>query len=86
MKKLLFTTALAITLSLGAKAQSGLTDAFFNDWENSSRISDPSIVGLMMPNTNIGDISNSPAPLGGGLLVLTALGGAYAVSRKRKNN
>jgi hypothetical protein len=61
-------------------------DAFFNDWENSSRISDPSIVGLMMPNTNIGNTSNSPAPLGGGLLVITALGGAYAVSRKRKNN
>jgi LPXTG-motif cell wall-anchored protein len=84
MKKILFTIALLLVISVGAMAQNN--DAFFNDWENSLRISDPSIVGLMMPNTNIGDISNSPAPLGGGLLVLTALGGAYAVSRKRKNN
>ena len=84
MKKILFTIALLLVMSVGAMAQNN--DAFFNDWENSLRISDPSIVGLMMPNTNIGDISNSPAPLGGGLLVLTALGGAYAVSRKRKNN
>lgn len=84
MKKILFTITLLLVLSVGAMAQNN--DAFFNDWENSSRISDPAIVGLMMPNTNIGDISNSPAPLGGGLLVLTALGGAYAVSRKRKNN
>lgn len=84
MKKILFTITLLLVLSVGAMAQNN--DAFFNDWENSLRISDPSIVGLMMPNTNIGDISNSPAPLGGGLLVLTALGGAYAVSRNRKNN
>ena len=84
MKKLLFTIALTIIMSVSAMAQNN--DAFFNNWARSSRDSDPSIVGLMMPNTNIGDISNSPAPLGGGLLVLTALGGAYAVSRKRKNN
>ena len=83
MKKILFTIALLLVMSVGAMAQNN--DAFFNDWENSSRISNPAI-GLLMPNTNIGDISNSPAPLGGGLLVLTALGGAYAVSRKRKNN
>ena len=83
MKKILFTIALLLVMSVGAMAQNN--DAFFNDWENSLRISDPAI-GLLMPNTNIGDISNSPAPLGGGLLVLTALGGAYAVSRKRKNN
>ena len=84
MKKILFTIALLLVMSVGVMAQNN--DAFFNDWENSLRISDPSIVGLMMPNTNIGNTSNSPAPLGGGLLVLTALGGAYAVSRKRKNN
>ncbi len=84
MKKILFTIALLLVMSVGAMAQNN--DAFFNDWENSLRISDPSIVGLMLPNTNIGNTSNSPAPLGGGLLVLTALGGAYAVSRKRKNN
>ena len=82
MKKILFTIALLLVMSVGAMAQNN--DAFFNDWENSSRISDP--VGLLMPNTIIGNTSNSPAPLGGGLLVLTALGGAYAVSRKRKNN
>ena len=84
MKKILFALALIVTLSLTAGAQK--SDAFVNDWENSSRISDPATVGLLMPNTIIGNTSNSPAPLGSGLLVLTALGGAYAVSRKRKNN
>ncbi|MBQ2187934.1 MAG: hypothetical protein II401_05190 [Bacteroidales bacterium] len=84
MKKLLFTIALTITMSVGAMAQNN--DAFFNNWESSSRDSDPSSVGLAMPNTNIGDTNNAPAPLGSGLLVLTALGGAYAVARKRKNN
>ena len=84
MKKILFTIALLLVMSVGAMAQNN--DAFFNDWETSSRISDPTTVGLLMPNTIIGNTSNSPAPLGGGLLVLTALGGAYAVSRKRKNN
>lgn len=84
MKKILFALALIVTLSLTAGAQN--SDAFVNDWENISRISDPGVFGLLMPNTIIGDTSNSPAPLGSGLLVLTALGGAYAVSRKRKNN
>ena len=84
MKKILFALALIVTLSLTAGAQ--ISDAFVNDWENYSRISDPGVFGLVMPNSIIGDISNSPAPLGSGLLVLTALGGAYAVSRKRKNN
>ena len=83
MKKILFALALIVTLSLTAGAQN--SDAFVNDWENISRISDPGVF-LLMPNTIIGDTSNSPAPLGSGLLVLTALGGAYAVSRKRKNN
>ena len=84
MKKILFTIALALIMSVGVMAQNN--DAFVNDWEKSSRISDPATVGLLMPNTIIGNTSNSPAPLGSGLLVLTALGGAYAVSRKRKNN
>jgi hypothetical protein len=83
MKKILFALALIVTLSLTAGAQN--SDAFVNDWENISRISDPGVF-LVMPNSIIGDTSNSPAPLGSGLLVLTALGGAYAVSRKRKNN
>ena len=83
MKKILFTIALLLVMSVGVMAQNN--DAFFNDWENSLRISDPAI-GLLMPNTNIGDISNSPAPLDGGLLVLTALGAGYTVAKRRKNN
>ena len=82
MKKILFAIALVFTMSFGVMAQKN--DAFINDWENSSRISDPGIAGLLMPNTNIGDISNSPAPLGSGLLVLTALGAGYMVAKRRK--
>ena len=83
MKKILFTIALIVTLSLTAGAQN--SDAFVNDWENISRISDPGVF-LLMPNTIIGDTSNSPAPLGSGLLVLTALGAGYTVAKRRKNN
>ena len=83
MKKILFALALIVTLSLTAGAQN--SDAFVNDWENISRISDPGAF-LLMPNTIIGDTSNSPAPLGSGLLVLTALGAGYTVAKRRKNN
>lgn len=84
MKKILFALALIVTLSLTAGAQ--YSDAFVNDWENISRISEPGVFSLLMPNTIIGDTSNSPAPLGSGLLVLTALGAGYTVAKRRKNN
>ena len=84
MKKILFSIALTITLGLTASAQSH-TDSFV-DWtdENSGRdfVDDWAIV---FPASHFTNTDQNGAPLGSGLLVLTALGAGYAVSTRRKN-
>ena len=80
MKKILLAIALVITMGFGAKAQFGITDAFFNDWDQ-SRALDFVLPGLPGMHGETGDVT---APLGSGLLVLTALGGAYAVARRKR--
>ena len=82
MKKILFVIALVITMGFGAKAQLGLTDAFFNDWAQSDLMRDMALVSLPGEHGLNTDVSG--APLGSGLLVLTALGTGYAVARRRK--
>ena len=82
MKKILFVIALVITMGFGAKAQIGLTDAFFNDWAQSDLMRDITLISLPDQHGLEGDVSG--APLGSGLLVLTALGAGYAVARRRK--
>ena len=82
MKKILLTIAIVI-LGFVANAQNGL-DAYTVDWGGNGvrEISNPLV--LTLPGTNIGDTVNANAPLGSGLLILTALGAGYAVARKRK--
>lgn len=83
MKNILFAIALVMTMSFGASAQRG-SDSFFN-YDNGfeDRMDDPNgLPGL--PGGAIGGLENQDAPLGSGLLVLTALGAGYAVARKRK--
>ena len=82
MKKILLTIAIII-LGFVANAQNGL-DAYTVDWGGNGvrEISNPLV--LTLPGTNIGDTVNANAPLGSGLLILTALGAGYAVARKRK--
>ena len=82
MKKVLLAIALFITLGFGAKAQIGLTDAFFNDWAQSDLMRDVTLISL--PNEH-GLDTDINAPLGSGLLILTALGAGYAVKHRRKN-
>lgn len=88
MKKTILATALVMTMSLAASAQS---DGFFSKYDNGGNreISDPS-KALVMPGTPLGSDDNSNAsPLGSGLLVLTALGAVYALKenyKKRNNN
>lgn len=81
MKKILFTIAIILTMVLGANAQ---TDGFFRDG-NSGNYGNRS-VDSDLPNTPSGITGslqgNYDAPLGSGLLILTVLGGAYAL-RKR---
>lgn len=83
MKKLLLAIALVITISLSVSAQS---DGFFKDGGSSDNYnrtgSDPTLPGL--PGYGVGATNNDQtanAPLGSGLIILTALGAGYAVKR-----
>lgn len=84
MKKILFAIAIVLTVSFTANAQ-GQQDSFVDwdtDWTRTTYT--PSIPTGALGGI-IGNQSSDPqAPLGSGLLVLTALGAGYAVARKRK--
>ena len=88
MKKILFAIAIVLTIGFTANAQ-GRNDAFFNDWSNDGynrTTGDPVNLGLVLPYTiDMGTNTEDPsaAPLGSGLLVLTALGAGYAIARKK---
>lgn len=81
MKKILLTIALVVSLVLSSKAQS---DGFF---KSDNTYNDPyrDITETDMPlfPGGHGITNNVETPLGGGLLILTALGAAYAVKKKR---
>ncbi|MBR4837826.1 MAG: hypothetical protein IK004_05245 [Bacteroidales bacterium] len=86
MKKILFTIAIVLTMVLGASAQS---DGFFKNYrddvygDRSGSGSDPLMPAL--PGGGVGAYNTDQgAPLGSGLLVLTALGAGYAVARRRQ--
>ena len=83
MKKILFAIAFVTMMTLGANAQ---RDGFFSSYDdNYGDRASSSPEGLIhMPSTGIGSTENSDAPLGTGLLVLTALGAGYAVARRKK--
>lgn len=84
MKKILFAIAIVLTIGLTANAQSK-NDAFFNDWSTANDDTWRTTLAITLPNGDLGLISGNPgAPLGSGLLVLTALGAGYAVVKKRK--
>jgi hypothetical protein len=83
MKKILFTIALTITLGLTSSAQFNNTDAFFNNWEQSDRLDLGGGFSFVLPTAH-GFGNDYTAPLGSGLLVLTALGAGYAVKYRRK--
>ena len=84
MKKFLFSIALTITLGFTASAQ--YTDGFFNDWDNGfDRTGTGNEIGFVLPASHGNGLDTPSAPLGSGLLILTALGAGYTVSRRRKN-
>ena len=85
MKKILFTIAIILTLGFNANAQR--TDAIVNDWGMGSNNEwrDAIAIALTLPAGDLGGINGDiDAPLGSGLLVLTALGAGYAFTRKKK--
>lgn len=85
MKKIFLILALVVAMSFDMSAQR--SDGFFksngDDWGN--RMSDPNDIGVIMPGGLLGSTENDPAaPIGSGLLILTALGGGYLVAKKKK--
>ena len=83
MKKIILAIALVMALGFGANAQ---RDSFFMDWEDIGngldRDPDPGLALPSLPSHNLD--TNQNAPLGSGLLILTALGAGYAVTRRNK--
>lgn len=84
MKKALLTIALVATLGLVANAQ---PDGFFRNDGNGDNGTRTDISGTTpaLPSGGVGTRNDDqPAPLGSGLLILTALGAGYAVTRRRE--
>ena len=84
MKKILFAIAIVLTISLTANAQ-GKSDGFFSTgWDDNTRTGFDDVILPTTTLVNGGQFGNDyDAPLGSGLLVLTALGAGYAVARKK---
>ncbi len=78
MKKILFTIAITLGLATGAMAQS---DGFFNNWSDFDNRENDDLELPTLPQHGLN--GNQNAPLGGGLLILTALGAGYALSKRR---
>lgn len=89
MKKILFTIAIVLTIGLTANAQ-GKRDGFFGTYSNNDIYGNRD-AGIILDNTTaqpglptiLGSTTDATAPLGSGLLILTALGAGYALTRKR---
>ncbi|MCQ2316674.1 MAG: hypothetical protein MJZ85_08365 [Bacteroidales bacterium] len=82
MKKILFTIAVMLGLTTGATAQK---DGFlFNDWSDFDNRDRNDLELPVLPDHALNG-NQDAAPLGGGLLVLTALGAGYAALRRRED-
>ena len=87
MKKILFAIVIVLTIGLTANAQG--RDGFFNNLNEddyNNRIGSGNLTPvIVLPGDDIfGTNENgNGAPLGSGLLVLTALGAGYAIVRKK---
>jgi len=88
MKKLIMTTAIVLGLSMTTFAQGSMFhrensrdngNAVYESKGNLFR-TDPLTPGLPIH----GQTSNQDAPIGGGIALLTALGAAYLVGKKRR--
>ena len=83
MKKIIIAIAIVLTMTFGAKAQG---DWFINGFDNNGSRDFSSTTLPLLVTGGVGAWNNdqpATAPLGSGLLVLTALGAGYAAYKKR---
>lgn len=80
MKKIFLAIVIVLTVSFTASAQ---RDSFFNNWEDVGNGLDRNDIILPTLPGSHGGVDDVTAPLGSGLLVLTALGAGYALKKKK---
>lgn len=82
MKKVLLVLALVMTLGFSASAQ---FDGFITEGMDDGYRDEMSSTMPQLPHGRIGELyTDQPAPLGSGLLIMTALGGAYLLRKREK--
>ena len=81
MKKILFAIAIVMMMGFTASAQ---RDSFFNDWKDIGNGLDRDPFDMPTLPGSHGWTDDVNAPLGSGLLVLTALGAGYAVAHRKR--
>ena len=80
MKKILFAIAIIMTMGFAANAQS---DTFFKWTDGDNEIYRDDNYIFTLPNAH-GYETDEQAPLGSGLLIMTALGAGYVAVRKKR--
>ena len=78
MKKILFAIAFVMMVVI-ANAQS---DSFFKSDNSNAGNGNRDDFGMALPGHGLND--DQQAPLGSGMLVLTALGAGYAIARRKR--
>ena len=80
MKKILFVIAFVMMVVI-ANAQ---TDGFFKSGDTDNYSNRTETPTPLVPSGHVGTIPDTNAPLGSGLLILTAIGAGYAIARRKK--
>ena len=83
MKKLALTLAIVLGLGLTTFADPN-GGGVFGRGESNNREGGTELFAPKLPNHGMN--TNQPAPLGSGIVVLTALGAAYLVGKRRKED
>ena len=84
MKKLALTLAIVLGLGLTTFAEPNGGGVFGRGESNDRNTNSSTLFAPKLPNH--GQNTNQPAPLGSGIVVLTALGAAYLVGKRRKED
>ncbi len=79
MKKIILVFTIIMTMAFSVNAQS---DGFFRDGGDAGYRDGSGSATPLVPGGPTGTIPDTNAPLGSGLLILTALGGAYLLRKK----